>query len=255
MTTGLVRLHSGTSPVCVRPVVSRMAAMLRTLLVLAPLLMCATGCNIVMLLGYLIGGPPSIEPDFEVKTEESLRDKGVTVLVLCYAPTELKWDNEAVDEELARMVAGQLSRNKIKVIDPDRVKAWLDKHPDWDKPSEVGAAFGVDYVVYIDLHQYGLFEENSNSLYRGRADLIVSVIKMDEVDKKDRLDEDVIATRDGESVYSKNVVSRYPEATPVSADQYPYASFKKMYLLRLSDQIGQLFYESYAGDDIPHRVL
>jgi hypothetical protein len=228
---------------------------LRTLCLLAPLMLCAPGCNIVMLLGYLIGGPPSIEPDFEVKTKDSLREKGATVLVLCYAPTELKWDNEAVDEELARMVAGQLNRNEVKVIDPDRVKAWLDKHPDWDKPSEVGAAFGVDFVVYIDLHEYGLFEESSNNLYRGRADLIVSVIKMDEVEKKDRLDEDVVRTRDGESIYSKNIVSRYPEATPVSADQYPYASFKKMYLLRLSDQIGQLFYESYAGDDIPHRVL
>jgi hypothetical protein len=228
---------------------------LRTLCLLAPLMLCAPGCNIVMLLGYLIGGPPSIEPDFEVKTKDSLREKGATVLVLCYAPTELKWDNEAVDEELARMVAGQLNRNDVKVIDPDRVKAWLDKHPDWDKPSEVGAAFGVDFVVYIDLHEYGLFEESSNNLYRGRADLIVSVIKMDEVDKKDRLDEDVVRTRDGESIYSKNIVSRYPEATPVSADQYPYASFKKMYLLRLSDQVGQLFYESYAGDDIPHRVL
>ena len=55
------------------------------------------------------------------KTKQSLADKGKKTLVLCYAPTELKWDNEAVDQELAKHVAYRLNMNKIKVIDPDRV--------------------------------------------------------------------------------------------------------------------------------------
>jgi hypothetical protein len=237
------------------PPATSLARRFAALLIALPLLFCGTGCNIVLLLGYLIGGPPSIEPDFEIKTKESLKGKKKTVLVLCYAPTELKWDNEAVDYDLSKHVAYQLNANKIRVIDPDRVQAWLDKNPNWDKPSQVGAAFGVDYVIYVDLNNYTLFEEHSANLYRGQADCIVSVIKMDEVDEKERLDEDVMRTREGESVYSKNIQSRYPEATPVSVDQFSYANFRKMYLTRLSGQIGQLFYESYAGDDIPHRVL
>ena len=222
---------------------------------MAVMLCSLTGCNVVLLLGYLIGGPPSIEPDFEKETKYSLKGRNKTVLVFCYAPTELKWDNEAVDQELSKHIAYRLNGNKIKVIDPDRVQAWLDKNPHWDKPAQVGAAFGVDYVVYVDLHQYSLFEENSSNLYRGRADCNVSVIKMDEVPKDMRTDEDVVRTRDGQEVYTKNVVSRYPEATPVAVDQYSYANFKKLYLSRLSDQIGVLFYESYSGDEIPHRVL
>ncbi|MSR56864.1 MAG: hypothetical protein EXS05_04240 [Planctomycetaceae bacterium] len=202
-----------------------------------------TGCNAVLLLGYLIGGPPAIEPDFHKQTGQKLEGKNKTVLVMCYAPTELKWDNDAVDYELAKHVAYRLNLNKIKVIDPDRVHAWLDKNKDWHKAVEVGAEFKVDYIVHIDLKDYSLFEEHSSDLYRGRADVVVNVFKMDEDHK------------DGNMIYSKDLISRFPTKTPVYAYQYSYANFKKMYLSTLSNEIGVLFYEQFAGDDIPNTAL
>ncbi len=42
-----------------------------------------------MILGYLIGGPPSIEPDFDKETGISLQGKDKTVAVVCFAPREL----------------------------------------------------------------------------------------------------------------------------------------------------------------------
>lgn len=204
---------------------------------------CQSGCNVVLLLGYLIGGPPSIEPDYNKQTGDSLAGKNKTVLVLCYAPTELKWDNDAIDFELAKHVAYRLNQNKIKVIDPDRVYAWLDKNNNWHKAAEVGKQFKVDYVIHIDMKEYSLFEEHSSDLYRGRADAIISVIKMDE-DKKD-----------GNVVYTKQKVSRFPTKTPVSAYEFSYDAFKKRYLSELSNEIGVLFYESFAGDDIPNTAL
>jgi hypothetical protein len=200
-----------------------------------------TGCNAVLLVGYLIGGPPSIEPDFEKQGNKSLAAKDTKVLVLCYAPTELKWDNEAVDFELAKHVAYRLNMNKIKVVDPDRVNAWLDKNHDWDKPSEVGAAFDVEYVIYIDIKEYSLYEQHSANLYRGRADAIVSVVKMEK--------------NDGQIIYSKDIASRFPTQAAVAVDSFPYNNFKKLYLSRLSDEIGQLFYEHFAGDEIPSSLL
>lgn len=230
----------------VPPLFRRLASRRRFWLELAGILLVTItqpGCNVVLLLGYLIGGPPSIAPDFDEKTKHSLADKGKKTLVLCYAPTELKWDNEAVDHELAKHVAYRLNMNKIKVIDPDRVHNWLDKNSDWSKPAELGKEFDVDYVVYIDMKEYSLFEEHSSNLYRGRTQAIVSVIKMDEDHK------------DGRVIYSKDLVSRYPISTPKSVDEIPYAQFKKLYLSRLSEEVGQLFYEHFAGDEVPHRVL
>ena len=217
---------------------------------LLSLIVTGTGCQAVILLGYLIGGPPSIDPDFEVQTKKSLAKKGVKVMVLCYAPRELKWDNEAVDYELAKAVAYRLNGHKISVIDPDRIHAWLDQNDNWDTPDEVGNVFDADFIVYIDMKEYGLYEENSSQLYRGRTEAILSVIEMDPRNKRDPE-----ATRKGHQIYSKDISSRYPKSTPVSSDQYAYADFKKMYLSALSEEIGVKFYESFAGDDIPNTAL
>ncbi|MBS0265170.1 MAG: hypothetical protein JSS02_24775 [Planctomycetes bacterium] len=203
-----------------------------------------SGCQPIMMLGYLIGGPPMTEPDFHRKTKkESLSTKGKITLVYCYAPKELKWDNESVDYDLAKHVAYQLNNNKIKVVDPDRVYAWLDKNSRWNKPSEIGAAFKADYIVHIDLMDYSLFEANAQFLYRGRADCVVNVIKMDSDYK------------DGTVIYTHPIKSNFPINGPVDNNSMPFNEFKKRYLSFLSDQVGRLFYPTETGNDIPNGML
>jgi hypothetical protein len=202
-----------------------------------------SGCQAVVLLGYLIGGPPSTDPDFHQKTKQTMADKTKVVLVYCYAGKELKWDNEAVDYDLAKHVAHRLNSNKIKVIDPDLVYDWLDKNDKWRKTAEIGKHFRVDYVVHIDVKDYSLFEPHANNLYRGRADIIVNVVKMDE-DK-----------RDGNVIYTTAVKSFFPTRSPVDSNVMSYAEFKKHYLSALSDEIGKLFYPKETGDDIPYGMM
>ena len=163
----------------------------------------SSGCNYAILAGYLIGGPPSIEPDFELMTKKSMTDKDVVVAVVCYAPTELKWDFSKVDKEIAKYVAFKMVEHNIRVINPDRVSDWLDRHNDWDTPDEVGEALGATFVVYIDLSNFSLYEENSQNLYRGRAEALVSVVEMEE-------------GGGGEKIYNKEIISRFPLAVPRS---------------------------------------
>src|SRR5260370_22080064 len=177
-----------------------------------------SGCQGVVLLGYLIGGPPSSDPDFHVRTKQGLGGKHKVVLVYCYAPKELKWGNEAVDYDLAKHVAHRLNAKGIKVVDPDRVHAWLDKNDKWRKTAEIGKAFKVDYVVHIDLKDYSLFEPNSANLYRGRADVIVNVVKMED-DK-----------RDGNVIYTTPLKSNFPTRAPVDSNVMSSTQFKKHYL-------------------------
>lgn len=200
-----------------------------------------TGCNYFMLLGYLIGGPPSIEPDFDVMTKKSMSDKEVSVCVVAFAPTELKWDFSKIDQELARYVALQLTRNGIHVVSPDQVKAWLDNNPDWDKAEEIGKAFNSTYVIYIDMNNFHLYEENSTTLYRGRSECYVSVFEMDNDGY-------------GDKIYSKEIASKYPIRAPRSTSEMSLDTFKREYLYRLSKEIGWLFYERYSGDDIPDAI-
>ena len=156
--------------------------MLKLLLCSMLLASTCTGCKAVVLLGYLIGGPPSIEPPFDIQTKTSLKEDDKRIAVVCYAPKELKFDTEDVDDELAQHVAMRLNSHGMKVIAPAAVQNWLDQNDDWDSPAEVGHALEADWVVYIDMQEYSLWEEGSMELYRGRTTAMVKVFDMNDGD-------------------------------------------------------------------------
>ncbi len=215
------------------------------LIALLALVACQSGCNAVMLVGYLVGGPPTTDPDFHVRTKQTLegKNKKNVVLVYCFAPKELKWDNESVDYDIAKHVAHRLLQHKIKVIDPDQVYAWLDRNDKWRKTSEIGKHFKVDYVVHIDVKDYSLFEINSSNLYRGQADIIVNVVKMNE-DKTD-----------GHVIYTAPIKSAFPTRGPKDSGEISFGEFKKTYLSALSEEIGRLFYPMETGSEIPWGMM
>lgn len=197
-----------------------------------------TGCNYLLFAGYLIGGPPSIEPAFDSETGLSMTDKDVTVAVVCYAPKHVKWDFANIDYDLAKKVAYRMFLKKIVVINPDRVRDWMDRNPEWDSPDEIGAAFNATYVVHIEINDFSLYEKNSSELFRGRSDVQVSVWQMD--------------GEYGEQIFTREVESLFPRAMPRSTYDTKYTTFKREYMELLSDDIGKLFYEYYNGDDIIH---
>jgi 4-amino-4-deoxy-L-arabinose transferase-like glycosyltransferase len=181
------------------------------------------------ILGNLIGGPPSTKPDFDKKTNRSLVKEKQKVLVMCYAPKQVKWDFESVDKELRVRVARLFNENEVKVLDPDAVNEWMDKHPDWDKPEEIGRDFAVDFVVYIEIRKIGLYEWGSNSLFRGNSEIDLSVFEMEK-------------NGEGNEIYSKEVVSQFPIHEPVQTSEMSYSDFQERYLSHLSDEIGRHFY-------------
>ena len=198
---------------------------------------CLAGCNYFILLGYLIGGPPQLEPVFEKETGKSFTDRGVRVAVLCYADNELKYQYDSIDHLLAGRVAARLEQNRIECINPEAARLWLEENPDWDTPDEIGSEFNVRYVVYIDLSDFTLYEEDSRHLFRGRAEGIISVYEMD-------------ADGEGRRIFTRDLTSVYPLMTPRSASDVSYDMFRGEYLWRLSEEIGRMFFPYGSGDDI-----
>lgn len=204
---------------------------------LAALLAASSGCSYLLFLGYLIGGPPTIEPDFDVQTKKSFTDKDVTVAVVCYAPTDIRYSFEEIDYEVAKFVSMRLVQHKIKVVEPDRVRQWLDENKEWDKAEEIGDYFKATYVVYIDLNEFSLYEDDSANLYRGRAEAVVSVWEMDE-------------SGTAEKIYTTEKISKFPVHQPIAASDESYQNFKSRYLARFSEELGRLFYEYFTYDEI-----
>ncbi|MEZ6045708.1 MAG: hypothetical protein R3C11_09050 [Planctomycetaceae bacterium] len=213
----------------------------RSFLILTAISSCLflSGCNYFVLLGYLIGGPPSIAPDFDEQTGHSMTDLDITVAVIVSASKEIQYDMDRVDQELSKYFAGRLHEHKIHTINPQLVHDWMDKNPNWNLPTEIGTYFQCSYVVYVDLYEFSLLEKNSHQLYRGRAEGMVSVYQMDD------------DFEDGEKIYSKEITSVYPLMAARGTDEVSYQTFKAEYLSRLSEEFGRLFYEYYNGDDIP----
>ncbi len=194
------------------------------------------GCNIGLIMGYLIGGPPSVDPEFDLTTNLSMTDKGIKVAVICTAPKNMKLEYTEIDTSLMKAVAARLYEHNIKVIDPEKITAWLDEHPEWDKPQELGKDLDATYVIYIDLSKFSLYEKGAQDLYRGRAEAMISVIEMDD-------------EGEGEKIFTKSILSQYPYAISRSTQDISYTKFKREYRAHLSDIIGRLFYEQYNGDD------
>lgn len=214
---------------------------LRVLVIMLATMAC-TGCNVVLLLGYLIGGPPAIDPDFNKKTGKSLSGKDKLVVVYCYAPNELKADHDRVDYEVATCVALRLNKENIKVADPDYVYEWIDKHPEFEKDTELGAAFNATHVIKIELTDYSLYAERSHDLFQGHCSGLITVWEME---KKS----DGTTKKTGKIVYNQDLNSRFPKESPLASTQYAPDTFKKLFLSALSADVGGKFYPTYAGDE------
>ncbi len=210
------------------------------LTIMLGLAFCCTfsGCLKIIPIAYLLTGPPSVEPDFDKQMGVSMKEPETTVAVVVYAPEEVQYDNDNIDHEISTYVTNRLNSHDISVIRPEYVHQWLEQNPDWDIPTEIGAHFETDYVIYIDITEFGLYEKKSHNLYRGRTEAMIHVYEMDD-------------TGEGEKIYSKELTSKFPTNVARDEADVTYNTFKGQYMSRLSEQIGRHFYEYYNGDDIP----
>ena len=196
------------------------------------------GCQQFVILGYLLGGPPSIEPDFDKETGMSMKDKGKTVAVVCFAPKEMLLEFPHIDHEIAAQVTHLLGANKIAIVKPDYVRAWTESHPKWELAEEIGREFKADYVIEVELSTFSLYEGTSTTLFRGKTEADIHVTEMDE-------------TGHGSKIYSKDLDFHFPIRVPRSSTEQELLPFKREYISRLCEKIGWMFYESYNGDTIP----
>jgi hypothetical protein len=179
---------------------------------------------------YIIQGEPTKDPEFT-----KLKDKKVAVV--CYAPARVRYNADDVDTEVAKGVSALLKRNgkAIDVVDPDQVADWLDQHANWSDVTEVGKEFSADYVVFVDIQEFSVYEENSPNMLRGRSYVDIRVY-------------DVV--NEGAVVYSTDLESIYPLGRPIPAGEKRETSFRREYLARLSDEIGRHFYPYVPGEDV-----
>jgi len=195
------------------------------------------GCAQAVLLGYLIGGPPSIAPSFDTETGKSIVATGDKVIVICYADPQIKLKYPKIDTELATRCSMLMETQDITMEHPDYVRAWIDEHRDWETADEIAKEFDAKYVIEIELMDLTLYEENSAVLLRGNSQGYVNCYE-------------ITPSGSSEKIYSTEIDFTYPTRVARSTYDTTELTFKRDYLSRLSEVIGQHFYPRARGDRI-----
>lgn len=142
------------------------------------------GCNLLTLPFFLFGPEPKIEAQLKKLAAED-KNKEVKVLILAYAPLEVRPEFLRVDRELSLLLARELkegfeyNKEKVKVIPPQKVDEYKLQNPDWHTRDldGIGADFEADYVIYLELDSISLYKKGSNNtLYQGKAQITVNLI-------------------------------------------------------------------------------
>ncbi len=189
----------------------------------------AGGCiGFTSQLVYWIKGGPRIEAEFDGL-------EGKRVAVVCVANSSTYGPN-SIANLLERSVA-MLLREKgkdIDVIHYDEVADWIDNN-DWNQMDyrEIGKGVSADMVLAIDVDGIRLHE--GMTLYKGRADVVVTVYNMNE---------------GGKVVFRKTMPEfTFPQNGARHSTELSEAQFQQLFVTVLAHDVAKYFYEYQLQDD------
>jgi hypothetical protein len=202
---------------------------------LAPVLFLVILSIVVAFAVFVVRWPSSAStwPDFTRQTGNDLADWNFTSIVVCQAPVELKLNHKRIDHDVATSVAYGFNTHRIKVVDPARVSEWLEKQElgkNAIDPSELGAEFHVNFVVYVELSEFEISRTLDDTHFQGSAVAKVHVLKMGGDGQL------------GKTAYTKVIVHRCPVKTVEESNDLSEAAYTRLFLFALSTSIGRLFY-------------
>ena len=137
----------------------------------------AGGCY----LGHLFVALTKPKEYKHIKAEYDLQAE--RLVIVPYAGADIQFQYPTVPIEISNEVVYALGRNlkdKVRsVVPPLVVVQWQESNLEWPNLSlpEVGRLFQADTLLYVELEQYTMLEENSADLLRGRARARVQVVK------------------------------------------------------------------------------
>ena len=206
---------------------------------LVGLLALTHGCDFATLAYFLM--PETKDPatlrQLSRKAEKEKKDP--CVLILTYGGLETRAEFVHADRQLAELLAGYLQSaaeadgEKLTIVPQRKVEEYKNSHPNWQREADlarVGRDFGADYIIYLEVNSLGLYEPGSaNQMFRGRANLSVSLLDVNHPD---------------EPVRQEPYVCVYPSEArgPINVDfDTPPEVFRQQFLNRVARELSWRF--------------
>ncbi len=177
--------------------------MFRTIILILTAL-CMTGCNILAYPAYVLFG----QPDKKVKAEYTGLEKQTTVIFVVTNPA-IDFEYPYTGLNIALATADRIKKNvkTAQFVDPESVDNYQREKIDWlSIPiSEIGQHFQAARVLYIDLVQFTMREEDSINLLRANIAADIRVYEMDSATPNEpafQTDVEVVYPKLGPSLFS-----------------------------------------------------
>lgn len=150
--------------------------------------------------------------------------EGQSVAIVCSCDTD-----SSVPRSLTNFIEANLNSNidDIEVIRQAEVERWLDSHGRTEEDYyAIGKGVEADKLLAVEVHNFSL--NNGATLYRGEADVMVTVYDIPSGGKK---------------VFSREMLEfAYPEIGGRSVTDTSLAKFRGQYLTILAKKVSGLFY-------------
>jgi hypothetical protein len=189
----------------------------------------STGCiGFTSQLIYWFKGGHKIDAEFPGLEEKK-------VAIICVANTS-SYEPNSVPRMLERAVTLVLESQgeAIEVIHQDEVADWIDNN-DWDQLDyrEIGRGVEADMVLAIELEGFRLHE--GMTLYKGRADVTITVFDMSEK---------------GKVVFRKNIPDfAFPRTGARHSTEMSEARFRQLFVGVMAQEVAKYFYDYRIEDD------
>jgi hypothetical protein len=196
------------------------------------------GCDVASLVYFL---SPETKAPAECRSlvdEDPKKEVRIVIWPTVSNASILRLEFLQADRQLGELVARQLgdlykeNQEKVVVVPPRKVEEYKSTHAGWRNdfdPVQLGRHFAADYVIVVDIHALSLYEEgSSNTVYRGKAQLTLTLVDADHPD---------------ESPERRELSYNYPsDARPVLADaDTPPLQFRTQFLGYIAKRLAWQF--------------
>jgi len=156
------------------------------------MLVLAAGCNPLAIVPFLFGPEPTrpalYQPLVPKNADDKTKEKTIKVAILAYNNIESRAEFMQADRELALLTGHHLqeacthNKEKVKVIDARKVAEFKNSHPDWKEldAAEIGKALKANAVIVLEIGSITLHDGCDQTMFRGKAQVTVSLVRVDD---------------------------------------------------------------------------
>jgi hypothetical protein len=209
-------------------------------------LVAISGCDPREIMYFLQPFSPTIPPKSEIIFE------GKKVVVVCHATGGTMGEYPSLERDLCREVSAIFKKKvkKVVMVDPDKVATWVEAHPKWTDPSDIGIDFEADYVIFLEIEQFQLQAPGDLNVLHGESKVHVVAYEMAyQKNSKDKPLKD--QPKEAESKYDDYAETSFPSRGPIPVDSSMSRSkFRTKFLKVVAAEVSWHFVEHGEDDTI-----